>query len=151
MSNHRVFDVRTMRRLWPRFLLVVSGALLFVIGAAVLFSPRAFFAANGVTLGYDPSLLSEIRAPGGLLVGCAIVMLLGAFRSSITRQALFLAAMVYGSYGFSRLVGMAIDGMPSASLVGATAMELIVGGLCAASLTSYKAAASGSATLDATV
>ncbi len=150
MSNHRVLEVRTMKRLWPHFLLVVSGALLFVIGAAVLSTPRVFFAANGVALGHDPSLLSEIRAPGGLLIGCAIVMLLGAFRSAITRQALFLAALVYGSYGVSRLVGMAIDGMPSASLVAATAMELIVGVLCAVSLTSFRAASDESATLDAT-
>ncbi len=150
MSNHQVLETRTMKRLWTQFLLVVSGALLFVIGAAVLFKPRPFFAVNGATLGHDPSLLSEIRAPGGLLIGCAIVMLLGAFRSGITRHALFLAAMVYGSYGVSRLVGMAIDGIPSASLLGATATELIVGVLCAVSLTSFKSAPSGSARLDAT-
>ena len=127
-----------MKRPMTRILLSVSGALLFVVGAATLLQPHAFFAANGATLGNEPSLLSEVRAPGGLLIGCAIVMLLGALRQSISQHALILAAMVYGSLGVSRLVSMVFDGLPSVSLVGATATELIVGALCVVSLTRFK-------------
>ena len=85
-----------MNRFLTRILLLVAGLMLFVIGAATLLVPHAFFAESGVTLGHNPSLLSEIRAPGGLLVGCAVVVLLGALWRSIRRQALMLAAMVYG-------------------------------------------------------
>lgn len=124
-----------MKRIATQFLLGISGALLFVIGAALLFTPHQFYASNGTTLGDAPNLLSEIRAPGGLLLACAIVILLGTFRSSFTRQSLLLSAMVYGSYGIARLISMAIDGMPSTSLVAATIIELVLGILCAASLT----------------
>ena len=57
MSNHQGLEARAMKRLRTRFLLVVSGALLFVIRAAVLLKPHPFFAVNGATLGHDPSLL----------------------------------------------------------------------------------------------
>jgi hypothetical protein len=127
-----------MKRPMTRILLSVSGVLLFVVGAATLFQPHAFFASNGAMLGNEPSLLSEVRAPGGLLIGCASVMLLGVFRQSIIQQALILAVMVYGSFGVSRLVGITLDGLPSASLIGATALELIVGALCILALTRLK-------------
>jgi hypothetical protein len=47
--------------------LTVSGLLLLAIGSTILFVPHAFYASDGIVLGNNPSLLSEIRAPGGLL------------------------------------------------------------------------------------
>lgn len=121
-----------------RILLNVAGVILLLVGAATLFQPQAFFATEGVILGSDPNLLSEIRAPGGLLIGCAIAILLGTLRQTITQTPLILAAIVYGSFGLSRLLSMVLDGVPSSSLVGATAVELIVGGLCVGSLLRLK-------------
>ena len=37
-----------------------------------------------------------------------------------------LAALIYGTYGLSRLVSMGLDGAPSESIVAATAIELVV-------------------------
>ncbi len=108
--------------------------MLSVIGAAILLVPHSFFAESGVTLGRDPSLLSEIRAPGGLLLASGVVVLLGAVWRSIRRRALMLAAIVYGSFGVSRLLSIAIDGMPSESLFGATGIELLLAALCLLSL-----------------
>ena len=121
-----------------RILLSVSGVILLLVGAATLFHPYVFFAAEGVMLGSDPNLLSEIRAPGGLLIGCAIAVLLGAFRQMITLTPLMLAAIVYGSFGLSRLLSIVLDGIPSSSLVGATTVELLIGGLCVVSLLRLK-------------
>jgi hypothetical protein len=123
-----------MNHFLTRFLLLFAGLILFVIGAAILLAPHSFFAESGVTLGHDPSLLSEIRAPGGLLLASATVVLLGALRHSMRRQALMLAAMVYGSFGVSRLLSMAIDGMPSESLSWATGIELSFAAMCVLSL-----------------
>ena len=116
--------------LFSRIILCVAGVLLLLIGAGILFTPHAFFATNGVVLGHEPSLMSEIRAPGGLLFGCAVVMLIGVARTSVTWAALKFGAIVYGSYGAARFFSMAIDGMPSFSLVGAAILEILIGALC---------------------
>jgi hypothetical protein len=106
--------------------LVVAGLLLLTIGTAILFAPHAFHGSNGVALGGNPNLLSEIRAPGGLLFCSGFLILLGAFRQRIRIRAAQLTVLVYGSFGMARLVGVALDGMPSSSIVGAMLLELIV-------------------------
>lgn len=123
-----------MKYLTTRSLLLNAGLLLLLVGTGILLFPQAFFAANGSTLENNPSLLSEVRAHGGLLIGCACIVLLGTFRKSISEDALILSAVVYGSFGISRLLSMIWDGMPSNTLIGSAIVELIVGGLCIISL-----------------
>ena len=107
----------------------LSGLLLLFIGGGILLVPHAFHAGNGIALGADPSLLSEVRAPGGLLVASALFLICGSFKAALRLDALRLAVMVYGSFGLARLVALAVDGVPSAGLLGSTAIELIVAAL----------------------
>jgi hypothetical protein len=112
---------------WPTTLfLCVSGLLLLGIGSAILLASATFHASNGIVLTDDPSLLSEIRAPGALLTACALLILAGAFRRSRRPLAVLLTALVYGSFGLARLPGTALDGTPSTGIVAATLIELIV-------------------------
>ena len=113
-----------MRRFIIAALLAVAGALLIYIGAALLFQPVSFYAANGITLTQEPSLMSEVRAPGGVLLSSGLIIGCGAIWRAMVRPALLLAAVIYGSYGVSRLISLALDGMPSHSLVIAIAIEL---------------------------
>ena len=106
--------------------LVIAGLLLLAIGGAILLAPQAFHGSNGIILGDNPNLLSEIRAPGGLLAASAIIILAGAFRTKMRAPAVQLTTLVYGSFGLARIMSMALDGMPSSSIVGATSLELIV-------------------------
>ena len=106
--------------------LFLSGMLLLVIGGTILLLPHVFYANDGILLGNDPSLLSEIRASGGLLAGSSLVILFGTFRPNLRSLAMILTILVYGSFGISRLLGMVLDGMPSDGLIIATAIELIV-------------------------
>lgn len=106
--------------------LVISGLLLLVIGAAILLAPHAFHGSNGIALGDNPNLLSEIRAPGGLLAASGIIILIGGIRPLLRSQALQLTTLVYGSFGVARLMSIAMDGMPSDSIVGATVLEFVV-------------------------
>lgn len=107
--------------------LFISGLLLLVIGGSILLIPQAFhLVGNGIVLGDDPNLLSEIRAPGGLLAGSAVLILIGAFRSNLRSLAVVLTVLVYGSFGLARLLSLTFDGMPSAGLVVATVIELVV-------------------------
>ena len=109
--------------------LSLSGLLLLAIGGAILFMPQAFYAYDGILLGNDPSLLSEIRASGGLLTGSSFVLLLGAVRSSLRSRAVALSVIVYGSFGLARLLGLAIDGAPSDNLLMAISIELVLASL----------------------
>ncbi|MEM8930885.1 MAG: DUF4345 domain-containing protein [Acidobacteriota bacterium] len=112
---------------WPtRPFLALAGLLLVAIGGSILVVPHAFFATNGIVLGDDPSLLSEIRAPGGLLAASGLLILLGAVRAGVRPLATTLTVLVYGSFGLARLVAMAFDGLPASGVVGATVIELVI-------------------------
>ncbi len=107
--------------------LIISGIIASGIGASLLFFPVAFQAASGIVLGNNINLLSETRAPGGMLFLSGLLMLLGAFLSRFTFTALVLSTLIYLSYGISRMLSMAVDGMPGKSLVIATVLEIVIG------------------------
>ena len=81
----------------------------------------------GVTVPRDPTLLSELRAPAGALLGFAILLGVAAFRPRRIALAATPGAILFLAYGGSRLVAMSIDGMPVDSLVMAAVVELVVG------------------------
>lgn len=96
--------------------------------------PSSFHASYGITLGSDPSLLSELRAAGANLAVLGAIILAGAFRQGMQRLSAFLGATAFLTSAFGRIVGMALDGMPSSGLIQAILIELIIGGFCAAPL-----------------
>jgi len=114
---------------YVKALLIVSGLLGIGIGFALTFFPIAFEASAGIDLGEDINLLSEIRAPSGVLLIGGILIVLGAFISKLTRTAVLLSSLIYLSYGLSRIVGVLMDGLPNESLLMALALELIVGSI----------------------
>ena len=129
--------------------LVIAGLLLLAIGGAILLAPHAFHGSNGIILGDNPNLLSEIRAPGGLLAASGIMILASAIRVRLRASAVQLTTLVYGSFGLARLVSMALDGMPSNSIVGATVLELVVASIGSALLLQARARKDGLAALGA--
>lgn len=110
----------------------LSGLTSLTIGAFILFAPRAFYASYGITLGEDANLLSELRAPGAGLAGFGILMLLGIQRHAVLTVAMAVALTVFIAFPVGRLVGLAVDGVPSSSVIGALAVELIIAVLCLA-------------------
>lgn len=117
-------------------LLVVSGLVAVVVGAAIVAIPEAFYAGSGITLPEAVDLMSEMRAPGGALLGAGILMLLGVFVQSFTIAGLSIAATVYLGYGATRLLSMTVDGLPSGHLIVATGVELAIGAFCLYALVS---------------
>lgn len=113
-------------------LLALSGVVLLYIGASVLVAPHAFYLSNEIVLGTDPSPLSEVRAPAGLLVLSGLLVGRGAFWRAYAPTSLAVAAAVYGTYGLSRLVGVLVDGWPSTGLVAAMGIELVLGAVTGA-------------------
>ncbi|MDZ8117446.1 DUF4345 domain-containing protein [Pontiella agarivorans] len=112
------------KRFIPGYL-ILSGVMLLFIGCSILAVPDSFFAGNGIALGEDPSLRSEIRAPGAMLAGAALVILTGVFRPSHRPVGLLLCVLVFGAFGIARLISMMLDGIPSQGIIIAAAIELV--------------------------
>jgi hypothetical protein len=115
-------------------LLALSSLIAIGIGTSILVAPAWFHASHGIELGSDANLLSEVRAPGGALLALGLLMLTGVFVRSFTFASTSTAAAVFLAYGLSRLLSIALDGVPGTGLVVATVVELAVGGACAVAL-----------------
>ena len=113
-----------------RGLLLASGLIAVGIAMAIIVSPDAFYAAYGIEVGADASLLNELKAPSVLLLVAGIVMLFGVRRAEFATTSLATAAVVYLSFGLSRLLSTAMHGIPEAGLVNAAILELAIGGIC---------------------
>ncbi|MEM7503521.1 MAG: DUF4345 domain-containing protein [Pseudomonadota bacterium] len=116
-------------------LLLIAGLLLVAVGLGVLIDPLAV-AGSSPTLGSETNLMSELRGPGGLLLACGILIVIGAVRSTHTQLALTLSALAFGGFGLSRLVSLLLDGIPSGAVLAAMALELLIGGLSVIALLS---------------
>lgn len=108
---------------------LVNGSVAVVIGGAILLFPESVFGRYGIVDTASPDLLSELRAPGALLLAGGVVMLASAWKRRLRRGACLLAMLVFGSYAAGRFVSWAVDGMPSGVLLVATAVEALLAAL----------------------
>jgi len=111
-----------------RIFLGISGIILALIGFMLLTQPIQFFESNGIVLETSPSLLSELKAPGGLLLISGFMILYSVVSSEINVliRASKLTVLVYGAYGIARVISMITDGIPAHGLVIATGIEIII-------------------------
>ncbi len=100
--------------------------------------PVAMAAINGIELGGNVSLLNETRAPGGAILASGILVMLGAFVAKLTFTSALVSTLVYLSYGLSRILSMAIDGMPAEGLVQVAVLEIVTGLVCVFALVKYR-------------
>jgi len=119
-------------------ILFISGLVASAIGASILISPSAFYASYEITLGSDVSLLNEIRAPGGALLAYGILIIAGAFVNILTFTSTVVSTLLYLSYGLSRVMSMAVDGIPVDGLIQAAVFEIIIGLVCVFALVKYR-------------
>ena len=115
---------------FQKFALGIAGISALGVGAAITFAPHAFYASYGIALGSDPSLLSELRAPGAGLAGLGALMLAGVVRRSLSGVALVAAMVVFLGFPAGRIIGLVLDGLPSVGLVAALVFELAVAAMC---------------------
>ncbi|WP_292292949.1 DUF4345 domain-containing protein [Marivita sp.] len=119
----------TLTRL-QKIALGIAGVSALGIGTAITITPHAFYESYGIALGSDPSLLSELRAPGAGLAALGAVMLAGVVRRALSGVALVAAFVVFLGFPAGRLVGLALDGIPSTGILAALGFELAVAALC---------------------
>jgi hypothetical protein len=77
----------------------------------------------------NASAFSEARAPGMAILTASVFILLGAFKTSLMKLSLILSSLFFLSYGFGRLLSLAMDGMPSDGLFYAMFGELAAGAI----------------------
>jgi len=120
-----------------KFTLIASGIIGLYVGVEILFFPVSFYATSGIELGGNVSLLNEIRAPGGALLLCSVLIISGAFIPKLSFTSIVLATLLYLSYGLSRIVSMVVDGKPDEILVYVAVLEIVIGLFCAFMLVKY--------------
>ena len=114
---------------FQKITLGISGLTALAIGTLITLAPHAFYASYGITLGQDPNLLNELRAPGAGLAVFGALMLAGIVRAAMAPIALAVALAVFLAFPVGRIVGIVMDGMPSGSVIGALAFEIIIAAL----------------------
>lgn len=118
--------------------LLGSGIIALGIGSGLFFIPITFQSSAGIILSDDPGLLSEMRGPGAVILGCGILIISGVFVSKITFTALVLSTLLYGAYGIARMVSLVVDGTPGTSIIAAMIAEFIIAGASASALIKFR-------------
>lgn len=116
--------------LLEKITLGISGLTAIGIGGIITFAPHAFFASYGISLGEDPSLLSELRAPAAGLTTLGALMLIGIWRSAWAQLAMAATLIVFLAFPAGRFIGLVVDGMPSSGIIGALLFEIAIAVLC---------------------
>lgn len=129
-----------MFTLMTRLVLGLTAITLLGIGGLIVLAPQVLLGSNGIILEPTPAMMSEIRAPGVLVLLAGTMSLIGTFNRSFTRAGLAAGAAAMLSYGFGRIVSIGMDGLPPEGLIFALAIELGLGVLCALLLMSPRTA-----------
>ncbi len=120
-------EILMTANLMTRIVLALAGLVALLIGATLLLDPQSLYAGSGLVLDGGASQLSEIRAPAGLLVLSGLAVLAGSIWLKWATAALQLTVLVFLGYGVGRVASLALDGVPSDSLVMAMLIELGIG------------------------
>ncbi|WP_422376002.1 DUF4345 domain-containing protein [Roseibium sp.] len=120
-----------MSRVAPKVALALSALTFVSIGGLIVFAPAFLFGLNQVQLDPSAALMSEIRAPGALILLAAGIAIAGLLRETMERPALLVSAGLLLAYGVGRLISLPLDGLPPVSLVIAMAVEFGLGSWCA--------------------
>ncbi len=113
------------------FQLHLNGWVAVLIGSLIALDPVSVLSSYGLQPELSAGLLSELRAPGGLLLVCGLLILSCALQPSKAKYGLMLSVIVYGGYGSVRLLAILLDGLPAVEIQLAAAIELV---LCASAV-----------------
>jgi len=107
-------------------LLQLNGWAAVLIGSYIVLDPVTMLAPYGLQSDLSAGLMSELRAPGGLLLICGLMIARCGLNSALHTQGLMLSIAVYGGYGGARLLGFILDGQPPIEILVATTIELVL-------------------------
>ena len=119
--------MKTLKSGLTELTVFISGAILVLIGLSITLSPAGFYAGSSIELDNSVNLISELRAPAGMLIVAGAIILASLLVKSLRLHALLISSLVYLPYGLARLIGFAVEGIPHSSIVIAAAIELTFG------------------------
>lgn len=122
-------NTHTVILLIEKVFLSLSGLIAAGIAVAIWTVPAAFYGSYGIDLGGDVNLINELKAPAGVLFVAGVAILAGAVRRRFAPASMQVAALLYLSFGASRLASFATDGMPNDSIVSAAVLEVVIGAI----------------------
>ncbi|WP_238367200.1 DUF4345 domain-containing protein [Mesobacterium pallidum] len=111
---------------FQKIALGLGGSAALSIGLFITLAPQAFYAGYGITLAPGASMLSELRAPGAALATLGALMLAGIVRARLAPIALAASLTVFLGFPAGRVVSLALDGLPSASVLAVLGAELAI-------------------------
>ena len=110
-----------------KVILFLLGLVLIVLGTWRLTNPVNFYANSGIILSNDVSMLNEVRAAGGAIVGIGILIMLGVFIDKLTYTSTVVSIVIFLSYGIARILAMAMDGNPGEKIMQGIIFEFVFG------------------------
>jgi Domain of unknown function (DUF4345) len=119
-------------QLVTKIVLVLAGVVAAFIGVSLLTNPQRFYSSYGLALTADPSMFSEFRGAGAMLLSAALGLTFGAFVDRYRAHVALLGSVLYLGYAGGRAVGIGLDGLPHSNLIYAALAELVLGLACAA-------------------
>ncbi len=114
-----------------RLVLGFSGLVAASIGLAITLDPQAFYTGYGIALTPQPNLMSELRAPAANLAALGLIILAGALYKNLARSAALLGTTVFSAFAVGRIISLVLDGRPSAGVLAALGLEVVLTLLCA--------------------
>jgi hypothetical protein len=123
--------MRDSTELLSRVTLFAAGLVSLVIGVAITFLTKDFYASTGIDLQGNASLYSEIRASGAVLLAVALFLLAALVLPAWQRPAIMVSAIYFSAYGLARLYSAFVTGWPTAGITTAMVAELCIGAAAA--------------------
>ena len=114
--------------------LLLSGLLALAAGASILIDPREFYSSLGIVIDDQIGLANEMRAAGGFILVVGLLALSSMWASRFAFTALFVAGLLNGSFGATRIYSFALDGIPNNNFLLIASLELIIAALCFSAL-----------------
>lgn len=108
-----------------RFSLLITGLIALYVGASISLIPDSFYTSYQINLPEGPSLRSDLRGTGVLLLGVALYILCAVFLRAQRRAAIAVGILVFAAYVVGRGIGLVVDGLPVSTVLGAWATEFI--------------------------
>lgn len=104
--------------------LFLGGLILIGVGAFISFTPTLYLSQFVQAAQINIDILSEMRGMGGSLFVFGLCIVIGSFRVKLTKTALRMSILIFGSFALFRCIGIVIDGAPSNGILAALGVEL---------------------------
>jgi uncharacterized protein YjeT (DUF2065 family) len=109
---------------FPRVVLVLTAAVLAVIGVGFLIAPAAWARAIEVAVS-SPTGRTDVRATyGGFVLAAGIFLAVCAVHPGWIRPGLLACALILGGFAAGRLVGLVVEGSLSRLMTFFLAIEM---------------------------